>query len=140
MPSSKKIIGVPQGGTLQPLPSEIVATATKTDATPAIRARSREEVKRQTKRVELSDAMRAHGIDEDAIAGQYVRVMARLTKGNSQHCEKLIIDVLKEVTRVLDPEREGGPRRDDAGRFVAVQLIHNVPRPVRGETPAKATS
>jgi hypothetical protein len=137
MPSSKKIIGVPHCGTLQPLPSEIVATATKTDATQARKAKSKGEKTRQPKRMELSDAMRAHGIDEDAIAGKYVRVMARLTKGNSQHCEKLMIDVLKEVTRVLDPQRESDPRRDDAGRFLAVQLIHNVPRPVRGETPAK---
>jgi hypothetical protein len=82
--------------------------------------------------------MRAHGIDENTIANKYVGVMASLASSDYPHADKVLVDLLKEFTRVLKPRKaaeRAGRKRD---KVVAVQLIHNVPRPVRDGNGPKA--
>ncbi|MGH9771000.1 MAG: hypothetical protein ACRD4Q_04780 [Candidatus Acidiferrales bacterium] len=85
---------------------------------------------RRRKRVRLGDAMRKVGLDERAIAENYAGVVEKLTTGQNKPiagAEKLLVDVLKECTRVLEPPVRAGV--GDAP--VTVHLSHNVPRPLR---------
>lgn len=85
---------------------------------------------RRRKRVRLGDAMRKAGLDERAIAENYAGVVEKLTTGQNKPiagAEKLLVDVLKECTRVLEPPVRAGV--GDAP--VTVHLSHNVPRPLR---------
>ena len=91
-----------------------------------------ERPKRRRKRVRLGDAMRRVGLDERAIAENYAGVVEKLTNGRQQPndgAEKLLVEVLKEFTRVLEPPLRAGGGGGDAP--VIVQLMHNVPRPSR---------
>jgi hypothetical protein len=94
--------------------------------------------KRPRKRVPLGVAMRRVGLDERAIAENYAGVVEKLTTGQqttNAGAEKLLVDVLKECTRVLDPPpRPGASAGGDVP--VVVHLNHNVPRPARGPAPA----
>jgi hypothetical protein len=75
--------------------------------------------------------MRKVGLDEYMVAETYAGVVQTLrTRNEGEGIEKLLVDVLKECTRVLEPpakvaDRAGGETP------VQVQLIHNVPRPER---------
>jgi hypothetical protein len=92
--------------------------------------------KRRRKPVGIGKALRQRGFDEHTIADHYVDVTQRL-KGksdNSGSVEKLLVDVLKECSKYIEPPK--GPDRsgDRAGNApVHVHLVHNVTRPVRGE-------
>ena len=81
--------------------------------------------------------MRLAGLDEQAIAENYAGVVEKLTNARQQPndgAEKLLVEVLKECTRVLEPPLRAGGAAPDAP--VTVQLIHNVPRPRREEASA----
>jgi len=84
-------------------------------------------------RVSLSQAFREEGLDERQIAAGYARTLRRLEgKAPPSAKEKLRLDVLKEVTRVLAPaDRAGRPEP-----YVQVTLLHHVARPVRQPAPA----
>lgn len=86
-------------------------------------------------RVRLAEAFRLAGIDEHAVASCYVLALNKLTGGRgSEVVAKLLIDVLKECTRVLESPRSsaaGTPAADDESPRVVVTLQHAVPRPVR---------
>jgi hypothetical protein len=84
--------------------------------------------------VRIGDALRQSGVDEWAVAGGYVDVIGKLTKKSDGNdgVQKLLVDVLKEVSRHLEPPRaEAAP---DAP--VIVKLVHNVSRPARTPTPS----
>jgi hypothetical protein len=89
------------------------------------------------RRVSLGEAMRACGLDEHAIAGMYKRVLRSLHESEPKLGAK--VQFLKECARLLDAKQTGRGSRS-GNQFRAVKLIHKVPRPVRGETPPKATS
>lgn len=75
--------------------------------------------------------MRKVGLDEHTIAETYAGVVQTLrTRNEGDGIEKLLVDVLKECTRVLEPPAKAA---DSSGgeTLVQVQLIHNVPRPER---------
>ena len=120
MPDSEKTTEIPLKGTL------------------ARRPEPRAQKRRRPKRVKLCDAMRAHGIDENTIANKYVGVMASLASSDYPHADKVLVDLLKEFTRVLKPRKAAERAGRKMDKVVAVQLIHNVPRPVRDGNGPKA--
>ena len=68
------------------------------------------------------------------MANGYVDVLGKLTRKSNDNdgVQKLFVDVLKEVSRHLEPPRaEAAP---DAP--VIVKLVHNVSRPARTPTPS----
>jgi hypothetical protein len=87
---------------------------------------------RGKKPARIGDALRQRGFDEHTIADHYVDVAHRL-KGKSDtsgSVEKLLIDVLKECSKYLEPRPL--ERADErSGTAVHVHLVHNVPRPAR---------
>jgi hypothetical protein len=86
-------------------------------------------LRRHRKRVQLSDAMRAQGIDERTIAEAFAEAVVNLRDtGKVEGKEKALVYVLKECTKALidRPKRGNEP--------ISVQLIHNIPRPHRGPT------
>jgi hypothetical protein len=91
---------------------------------------------RNRKPVRIGDALRQRGFDEHTIADHYVDVAHRL-KGKSDKSggvEKLLVDVLKECSKHLEPPRpmERTDERSGArGAAVHVHLVHSVTRPAR---------
>jgi hypothetical protein len=82
--------------------------------------------------VRLGDALRECGLDEHSVADSYVGVIEKLKDktDKSGGVEKLLVDVLKECSRHLEPVRPtGGPGPGDVP--VHVHLVHNVSRPER---------
>jgi hypothetical protein len=85
--------------------------------------------------VRLGEAMRKYGLDEHTIAETYAGVVQTLrSKNEGDGIEKLLVDVLKECTRVLEPPAKSTDR-SGGDTLVQVQLIHNVPRPERKNQP-----
>jgi hypothetical protein len=82
------------------------------------------------KRIKLADAFRLAGLGEREVAETYAYVVDRL-RNDPEHdsVPKLLVEVLKECLRVLEPPRAA--ERGSADAPVTVQLFHNVPRPER---------
>lgn len=81
----------------------------------------------------MGEAFRMAGIDEHAIAENYVNVADVLKGGDSgrQAGQKLLLEVLKEWTRVLEPPQRAGVASVADVPPVQITLVHNVARPVR---------
>jgi hypothetical protein len=75
-------------------------------------------------RKKLAEAMRNTGIDEWKFAAVLNSQVDRLEKAGE---EKLLLEVLKEVGKTLDPAKRAASSLDP----VPVNLLHNVPRPER---------
>lgn len=91
-------------------------------------------------RMDPAEAFREHGVDEHKVAETYAHMIntlsASIKKGAVQ---KLLLDALKEVMRVLESKRANERAGDRGGAQVVVQLVHQVARPERGmESPAAA--
>jgi hypothetical protein len=86
----------------------------------------------QRKKKRLAEALRAAGLDEGKVAEAYVLVVKKLRTGKSDENAtlKLLVDVLKECCRILEPPGAQGSRASEGP--AVVNLYHNVPRPVRG--------
>jgi hypothetical protein len=84
-------------------------------------------------RVRLAEAFRMAGLDEHKIANLYVFALGKLSGENESNegVAKLLIDVLKECARVLDPPRSPGSASPVESGPVTFNLIHSVERPVR---------
>ncbi len=82
------------------------------------------------KRVRIGDALRRKGLDEWTIADGYVDVVGKLTRKSEKNdtVAKLLVDVLKECSRHLEPPRSADAAPDAP---VIVKLVHAVSRPVR---------
>ena len=82
------------------------------------------------KPVRIGDALRQSGLDEWTVAGGYVGVVDKLTNKSKSNdsVEKLLVDVLKECSRHLEPPRSADAPPDPP---VIVRLVHTVSRPVR---------
>jgi hypothetical protein len=89
------------------------------------------------KRVKLAEALREHGLDESKVAAVYAGAVEKLSRNKEPGAVgvgavKLLLDVLKEVTHSLEPQRTAG-NGDSSDPPPFIRLIHNVPRPVRTE-------
>jgi hypothetical protein len=94
------------------------------------------KLKRHRQRMRLGEAMRKYGLDEQTIAQKYVGVVQVLSsRDEGEGIEKLLVDVLKECTRVLEPPAKPADR-SGGDTLVQVQLVHNVPRPERKIPPS----
>ncbi len=88
--------------------------------------------RRNRERMRLGDAMRNAGLDEHKVAETYVDVVEKLrntTEPNS-NVEKVLANVLKECSRVLEPLRPSNLSGASDGP-TPVHLIHKVLRPKR---------
>jgi len=87
------------------------------------------------KPVRIGDALRQSGLDEWTVAGGYVGVVDKLTnKSNANDSvEKLLVDVLKECSRHLEPPHSADAPPDAP---VIVKLVHTVSRPRRPPAPS----
>jgi len=122
----------PEKGVSQEIEGEAFASETKAlvkTEPKLVRTQAKPKRPRRRKRVRLSEAMRAQGIDEQMIAEAYAGVVINLRENEAgAGKEKVLLDVLKECTRAL---------ADKSGHIpepVTVQLVHNIPRPVRNST------
>jgi len=127
MAETEQINGGPQSGTPQPAPEKAVSEGAVQEISKAV-TNSGARKKRKAKRMQLGEAMRACGLDEQAIAGTYLRVLGSLHESEPKLGAKVLF--LKECVRLLDVKRAGGGSKSRGG-FRAVKLIHKVPRPVR---------
>jgi hypothetical protein len=92
------------------------------------------------KRVPLAEAFRIAGIDEHKIAEGHVEVYGELTSTRRKKPEsavKLILEVLKEWTRVIVPPPRNADRALLSDAPSTVELVHTVARPVRSAPPAQ---
>jgi len=85
-------------------------------------------------RIRIGDAMRRSGLDEYKVARTFAGVVDKLSDGNKDTggVQKLLVDVLKECSRHLDP-----PQSERAAPAVPahITMLHLVPRPVRTQAP-----
>jgi hypothetical protein len=106
------------------------------DAVPKSHGSARARRVRGKKPVRIGEALRQRGFDEHTIADHYVDVAHRL-KGKSDQSgsvEKLLVDVLKECSKHLEPPRpmeRTDERAGARGAAVHVHLVHSVTRPAR---------
>jgi hypothetical protein len=86
-------------------------------------------------RVRIGEAMRRTGLDEYKVARTFAVVVDKLSGKNpkdSGGVQKLLVDVLKECSRHLDPPHS---ERDAPAAPSRIMLIHHVPRPDRTPKP-----
>ena len=86
-------------------------------------------------RVRIGEAMRRSGLDEYKVARTFAVVVDKLSGKNpkdSGGVHKLLVDVLKECSRHLDPPHS---ERDAPAAPSRIMLIHHVPRPDRTPKP-----
>jgi hypothetical protein len=83
--------------------------------------------KRRRKQVRLSVAMRKIGLDEYMVAESLAGLIEKL--GTNKGEAKVLLDVLKESTRFLEPPKAYGANESDEPNDVI--LRHDVPRPAR---------
>lgn len=95
--------------------------------------------RRRRKRLRLGEAFRKAGLDEQTVAETYVIVVERLRgKIRENTVQKLLVDVLKECSRVLDPPRNANAGTTDQPTIV--ELHHSIPRPAPDEFPEQEES
>jgi hypothetical protein len=67
--------------------------------------------RRRRRRIRLGEAFRKVGLDEQTVAENYVGVVETLrekTGPKTETAQKLLVDVLKECSRILEPPRGSG--------------------------------
>lgn len=84
----------------------------------------------------LRNAMRFHGLDEHKIATVLRRQVNRLQrlvpkKTLNAAKEKLLLEVTKECVKIMEPAARSNSLQDSG----PVQLVHDIPRPVRDFEP-----
>lgn len=88
--------------------------------------------RRRRRRIRLGEAFRKVGLDEQTVAENYVGVVETLrekTGPKTETAQKLLVDVLKECSRILEPPRGAGAGSIETPTIV--ELHHEVSRPVR---------
>jgi hypothetical protein len=118
--------------TLPPALTPPPAAATPLPPTPPLVSAPAKSARTSKKRVRIGDALRQSGLDEWTIADGYVEVVEKLTTKakSSKSPDKLLVDVLKECSRHLEPPRSGDSGSEGP---ITVRLVHNVSRPKRGK-------
>src|SRR5579862_5611733 len=83
-------------------------------------------------RIRIGDAMRRSGLDEYKVARTFAVVVDKLSDGKTAKdaggVQKLLVDVLKECSRHLDPPQS---ERTAPAAPAQIIMLHNVPRPFR---------
>lgn len=86
--------------------------------------------RRRRKPLKLGEALRKVGLDEQTVAETYVGVVEVLREQTTREPgRKLLVDVLKECSRVLEPPRGGGGNLNELPTIV--ELHHEMSRPER---------
>jgi hypothetical protein len=106
--------------------AEIVAALAKTAGSSGFFGRKNKS-RLPRPRVRLAEAMRARGLDEHFIAR--VVLMFFRARVSQKKFDKLFVDMVEKVIRVLEPPRPSD--RSAAEAPTPVQLIHYVDRPDR---------
>ena len=85
------------------------------------------------KQMRVAEALRGEGFDESALGRAYVKLVRKLLAGKkASGNDKLLVDVLKEISRTLEPANpSGGASASASDGPMIVQLLHDVPRPMR---------
>jgi hypothetical protein len=89
---------------------------------------------RRRKVAGIGDALRQRGFDEHTIAENYVELTQRLRAKShkSGSIEKLLVDVMKECSKYIEPQKPAERWGDRAARApIHIHLVHNVSRPER---------
>ena len=83
--------------------------------------------------------MRRTGLDEYKVARTFAGVVDKLSDGTKDTggVQKLLVDVLKECSRHLDPPQT---ERAASAAPVHITMVHNVPRPFRTQPPPQQLS
>lgn len=93
------------------------------------------ESEQREKPLSLAEALREQGLDDRALARVYIELLDRfLQNGDAKSSEKTLVDLIKEITRVLQPVAAANSVATTKARpdtAVVVRLLHDVPRPVR---------
>jgi len=80
--------------------------------------------------------MRRSGLDEYKVARTFAGVVDKLSDGKNPKdtggVQKLLVDVLKECSRHLDPPQS---ERAAPAAPLHITMVHNVPRPFRTQAP-----
>jgi hypothetical protein len=78
--------------------------------------------------------MRRSGLDEYKVARTFAGVVDKLSDGTKDTggVQKLLVDVLKECSRHLDPPQS---ERAAPAAPLHITMVHNVPRPFRTQPP-----
>ena len=85
-------------------------------------------------KMKMSEALRGAGVDESRLANKWRRILGRIDMkagAATPASEKLLVDVLKECSKLLDAYP--APKVASPGDGGAVQFVSNVARPVRGD-------
>jgi len=88
--------------------------------------------RRRRRRIRLGEAFRKVGLDEQTVAENYVGVVETLrekTGPKTETAQKLLVEVLKECSRILEPLRGSGTGSIETPTIV--ELHHEVSRPIR---------
>jgi hypothetical protein len=86
--------------------------------------------RRRRKPLKLGEALRKVGLDEQTVAETYVGVVEVLREQTTREPgRKLLVDVLKECSRVLEPAR--GPGANASELPAMFELHHEMSRPER---------
>jgi hypothetical protein len=94
--------------------------------------------RRRRRRIRLGEALRKVGLDEQTVAETYVGVIEVLREQTAREPgRKLLVDVLKECSRVLEPPRSTGTNADEP--LTIVEMRHEMSRPERERQDADAT-
>ena len=91
------------------------------------------ESRQREKTTRVADAMREGGFDECALARAYTKLLQKLLESAEGIAnDKLTLDLLKEVGRILEPAGSASAGADMEGSTV-LQLVHDIPRPSRSD-------
>lgn len=143
MPSKSSSKTKPRGGARHAgkraadAPSPSAQKSGASDAPPKRPKRKRPppQPKSPQQRLKVPEAMRLHGMDEEQFAKQMRGFINKLSKQSGS--SKLFLDGLKEWGRHLVPDRSADRVLSETP--VTVQLVHQIPRPVR-EAPVQDPS
>jgi hypothetical protein len=116
-------------------PTNIDAPKSASSTSPVTTLYARPMASAHPPRIRIGDAMRRTGLDEYKVARTFAVVVDKLSGKNpkdSGGVQKLLVDVLKECSRHLDPPHS---ERDAPSAPSRIMLIHHVPRPVRTPKP-----
>jgi hypothetical protein len=111
------------------------SSATASSTSPVTTLYARPMATAHPPRVRIGEAMRRTGLDEYKVARTFAVVVDKLSGKNpkdSGGVQKLLVDVLKECSRHLDPPHS---ERDTPAAPSRIMLIHHVPRPDRRPKP-----
>ena len=114
------------------LPASDSDTAQTPDCSEPIHVQTAE---RRGRAVRIADALRREGLDELEVARRLAELIERLSPKSDleSRSDKMLIDALKEVVRLLND----APRGNQGRQPVSIQLVHSVPRPKRASKPRK---